>query len=316
NFVHVRAMLLNTAVPGTVANASSTPWWKDAYVRDQLLPYAQYFIDTSAVLPNTPSREMMTLLFKIRKFFAGSHDVLPTDADLDPDHPTLLPYAQHMWFSFSLNGAAFTAFNAPPNSVYRKALAERSLPEAYFLLFLLALQQRFTLMMLSDTVAEEWLPTLHLRGRDARGRGRRTTFAHILETFLAFTARSYFAQVIQGERHHNYYRKWQEIFQVPQLYEEVRDALTQMREHLELLETRQLNEAVQFLTALSLIMATVGTLSAWWSMNFGPMLQTAWPWQWPLDFVLLNLVAVLLVVLTTVFFWRKRWIFQRRKGPK
>jgi hypothetical protein len=306
SFTTLRDALLRTASHDD--HSSAAPWWKDAYVRDQLLPYALYFVDSAAPVP---THEMMTTLFKIRKFFAGTQDVLPTDADLDPAHPTLLQYARHMWFSFSLNGAAFTAFNAPPFSVYRNALAKRSLPEAYFLLFLLALQQRFTLMMLSETVAEEWLPTLRQRGR-----ARRESFENIREVFLAFTARGYFAQVIQGERHHNYYRHWQEVFQVQQLYEEVRDALQQMGDHLELLETRQLNEAVQFLTAFSIILATVATLGTWWSVNFDSMPQPAWPWNWPVPFIVLNIVAIAVVVATTLFFWWKRWIFQRRKRPQ
>ena len=301
-------MALRDGLLGTAA-LDGAVWWKDAYVRDQLLPYAMYYLDTPEQLPRTPSPDMMTVLFKIRKFFSGDHDVRPTDADLDPDHVTLLPYALHMWFSFSLNGATFTAFNAPPNSVYRRTLARTSLPEAYFLLFLLALQQRFTLMALSESVADRWLPALHRGGRSGRA-DRRATFDTIQDTFLAFTARSYFAQVIQGERHHNYYRKWQDVFQVPQLYGEVRDSLEQMRDSMELRETRQLNEAVQFLTALSIILAALGALSAWWSMNFDPMPLRDWPWNWPADFMLLNIAAVVVVILTTVFFWRKRWIFR------
>lgn len=307
NFMALRDTLLGTAA------LDRQVWWKDAYVRDQLLPYAVYYLDTPARFPRTPTPEMMTVLFKIRKFFGGDHEVMPTDADLDPNHPTLLPYALHMWFSFSLNGATFTAFNAPANSVYRRALARTSLPEAYFLLFLLTLQQRFTLMALSESVADRWLPALKRSGRGGR-EDRRAAFATIQDTFLAFTARSYFAQVIQGERHHNYYRKWQDVFQVPQLYAEVRDALEQMRDYMELRETRQLNEAVQFLTALSIILAALSAIAAWWSMNFEGMPQPTWPSEWPVAYVVLNVVAALVVLLTTLFFWRKRWIFRGRRG--
>ena len=193
------------------------------------------------------------------------------------------------------------------------------------MLYLLALQQRFTLMMLSDAVAERWLPALHKqqlqRGRKAQ-RSREATrdaFNEILDTFLGFTARGYFAQVIQGERHHNYYRKWQEVFQVQQFYEEVRDEVTQMRDHLEMIETRRLNETLQFLTAVSIILAIFGAMSAWWATNFEPMADRSWPGSWPLDFILLNAVMAVVILLTAGFFLRKRWILRglgRRKQPE
>jgi hypothetical protein len=212
--------------------------------------------------------------------------------------------------------------------VFTDTLRQRSLPGAYFLLFLLALQQRFVLMMLSDAVAQRWLPARHAEDHAARPQrwwgpasnradhgpeGLRAAFDDILDAFLAFTARGYFAQVMQGERHHTYYRKWQETLQVAQLYAEVRDEVTQMRSHLELRATRQLNEAVHLLRAMSLILGTIGTIGAWWALNVEAMQTRGGLLAWPVDLLLLNAILAAVVLGALLYFRQKGWIRRRRR---
>jgi Mg2+ and Co2+ transporter CorA len=55
-------------------------------------------------------------------------------------------------------------------------------------------------------------------------------FERIRDSLLLFTARGYFAQAMQSDHHHRYYRKWQEVLQIPQLYDEVRNEVRDMYE--------------------------------------------------------------------------------------
>ena len=333
DFYVTRDALLQSVDPrpqGGDRSATVGPWWTDAYVRDQLIPYAILYVDTAPriELPDVPTEALKRRLYQIRNFFSGDFGTLAPREELEVPHPALLPYARHMWFTFSLTGTAFVAFNAPRQSVFTETLRQRSLPGAYFLLFLLALQQRFVLTMLSDAVAQRWLPARHAEERAAQTRrwwrssanrpdqvteDMRAAFDDILDAFLAFTARGYFAQVMQGERHHTYYRKWQETFQVAQLYAEVRDEVTQMRNHLELHATRQLNEAVQILRTVSLILATIGTIGAWWALNVQAMKEQGSPLAWPVDVLLLNAILAVVVLGALAYFRQKGWIRRRRR---
>ena len=144
------------------------------------------------------------LLYRARNFFHSRQDVLPTADDLRLDHRAIWSYAEQQWFVFSLDGGAFVAANAPGSPFFRATLPSH-LNTQYFLVFLLALLQRFVLMMLSQEVARRWLP----HGQQASLEERATTFARIRDRLLAFTAQGYFAQAMQQEHYHHYYRQWQ-----------------------------------------------------------------------------------------------------------
>ena len=117
----VRDTLLGTAAVPTSAAVSPARWWRDAYVRDHLLPYAVYYVDSEPMPPaETATNDMMVQLIRIRKFFAAQHDVLPTAEEMEPTQASLLQYARNMWFSFSLTGGTFAAFDAPPKACSAK----------------------------------------------------------------------------------------------------------------------------------------------------------------------------------------------------
>jgi hypothetical protein len=144
-----------------------------------------------------------------------------------------------MWFVFSLEGGAFVAFNAPETDFFRRELPVH-LQREYFLLFLLPLHQRFTLISLSQQVSENWL------SGDERGRIR--AFESIRVTLLEFMARGYFSQVMQREHHHRVYRRWQETFQLDRLYQEVSDEVREMHEFLQMRQSERLERRLNFLT--------------------------------------------------------------------
>lgn len=220
--------------PLRLSEEGDSTWWRDVFIRNQFLPFASLFVD------GIPEQEIMSLIYRLRNFFHSRQEIHPSQDDLRADHPSLVPYAENMWFIFSLDGGAFLACNPPDTPFFRQTLPEH-LSKHYFLLFLIALLQRFTLMRLSQDVAEHWL-----LGDEFE---RVSQFERIRDEFLEFTARGYFAQVMQREHHHRVYRKWQEIFQIERLYQEVKDEVVEMHEHLLSQQTKRLERRINFLGA-------------------------------------------------------------------
>jgi len=230
-FGDVLEAVLATARPSTRVNTR----WEEVFVPGQLLPFAVVYADRE-VEPDRP-----LLLYRLRHFFHSQQEIHPVSEELRPDHPSLLPYAEGQWFTFSLEGGAFLACDAPKTDFFRATLPDH-LRQTYFLVFLLALLQRFTLMRLSQEVAEHWL-----RGHEAE---RIQHFERIRDELLEFTARGYFTQVMQQEHYHRAYRKWQEVFQIERLYQEVKDEVAEMHEYLLAEQTQRLERRLNLLGAL------------------------------------------------------------------
>jgi len=197
--------------------APGAPWWREVFIPGQLIPYAVLYVD------GMEEAQVPELLYRVRNFFPSRREVLLTDSDRRLSHPALLPYADRMWFVGTLEGGAFVALDAPPTHFFRREMPDH-LRKAYFLLFLLASCQRFTLMHISSEVSERWP-----RGREDE---RLRVFETIRDTFLEFTSRGYFQQVMQRENHHRVYRHWQVVLQVDRIYQEVREEIREMYEAL------------------------------------------------------------------------------------
>ncbi|MFA0750937.1 MAG: hypothetical protein SLRJCFUN_001340 [Candidatus Fervidibacter sp.] len=217
-------------------------WWEEVFIPKQLLPYAILFVD------EFPENDISLLLYRLRNFFHSQQPLHPADEDLRLDHPSLLPYAKGQWFVFSLDGGAFVAVNAPQTEFFRTTLPDH-LRQQYFLLFLLTLHQRFALMGLSREVSEHWL-----RGGEKE---RTAIFERIRDRLLEFTARGYFTQVMQREHHHRVYRKWQEVFQLERLYQEVSEEVREMHEYLQARQVHKLERRINALSAFIGIPALV-----------------------------------------------------------
>jgi hypothetical protein len=210
----------------------SSPWWNEVFVSGQALPFASLFVD------DLPKGDIPSLIYRLRNFFTSRQEIHPSEADLRPEHPSLLPYIDNQWFIFSLDGGVFLAADAPQTEFFRRTLPEH-IRDHYFLLFLLALHQRFTLMNLSQQVSEHWLePDEEVRTR---------AFERIRETMLEFMARGRFAQVMQQEHHHSCYRRWLRTFQVHELSEEVRSEIAEMHDYLQGIRERESQERLQHL---------------------------------------------------------------------
>ncbi|MEB3830793.1 hypothetical protein [Phormidium sp. CCY1219] len=218
-FGHIVKALLHTV--------SSQRWWNEIFVRGQMLPFVSLYVDGLSE-EKTPH-----LLYKLQNFFHANQGEDPAPEDLDPQVQPWLPYARGQWFVCTLEGSSFLAVNASTEPFFRATLPSH-LRQQYFLLFLLALHQRFALMSLSEQVAESWV-------RDEATRLQE--FDLIRDRLLWFTARGYFAQVMQRKHHHRCYCKWQEVFQLDRLYREVHDEVREMQEYSTLQYLRRLEAA-------------------------------------------------------------------------
>jgi hypothetical protein len=197
-------------------------WWSEVFIPEQTLPFATLFVD------DIPPAEIPELLYRVRNFFTPAQGSNPAPEDLRLDHQSLIPYAREQWFVFSLDGGAFVACNAPQDTPRDREFFRRTLPDhlrdQYFILFLIVLQQRFLLMSLSQQVAGVWPKVKH--------QSKIEDFEPIRDALLEFAARGMFTQVMQREHHHRCYRKWQETFQIKELYDEVRHEVREMHDFL------------------------------------------------------------------------------------
>lgn len=208
-----------------------THWYKDVFIPGQLLTFTSLFINGVA------TEAVPELIYRIRNLFYSNQPIDPDAKDLSLDHEAILPYARDKRFLFSLDGGAFVSINQPPGNIFFDNILPGLLKNTYLLLYMMTLEQRFGLMMLSKEVAEKWLTNGQLAEPE-----REKAFAWIRDNLLSFTARSYFAQVVQRDHPHCYYQKWQDIFQVDRLFSEVSSEVNEMHQYLESKRTARLQQ--------------------------------------------------------------------------
>ena len=224
SYSHILQTLLNTAA----LPEDTKRWWYDVFVPGRMIPFGALFVDGLE-----SEAERARLLYRVKNFFREEQIVSATPEELQiKDNPAFMPYAEGQQFVFSLEGGSFVAFDAPVTEFFRVTLPSH-LRDEYFLVFLLTLHQRFTLMRLSQRVTERWS-----EGEDKRA----INFARIREQFLEFSARGYFVQVMQRDHHHRFYRKWHEIFEMDQLYQEVREEVREIHEYLRMNQAERARE--------------------------------------------------------------------------
>lgn len=209
-------------------------WWRELFVPGQMLPFAVLY------LAGVAGGEQLRELYRIRNFFHARQEIYPSPDDLAPAQRGLLPYVAGQWFVFSLDGGAFVAFDAPDTPFFRQTLPDH-LARQYYLLFVLTVHQRFILMMLSEEISRHW----RVDNEDGRGADREAVFRRIHDSLLTFSACGYFSQAMQREHHHRYYCRWREVFQLAQLYDEVKQEVSEMHEYLLLRRTERLQDRTQ-----------------------------------------------------------------------
>lgn len=286
-------LLRKLIVPALLTASIKEPlWWEEVFVPGQLIPYVALYVDRKPKAGPVPEAELYDLLYRLRNVVADRQHISMSNTDKTFDHPDLLQYADFMWFYFSLSAGGFLAYNAPSTGPYRTSMPKKHLKEEYFLAFLLSLQQRFVLGVLTNKIAEHWLPSGGARpnenwnikkllnssnSEDARS----IQFDDLLENFLMFSARGNFVQLMQGEHHQLYYQKWQSKFQIKELFEEVQSELDAMHSYLEMTVQQNVNHILHVLTVLSIVLGIVGTFTGWWALNLDNISTSLDKWHWP-----------------------------------
>ena len=254
SFAAIAAIALTTADFG---EGKQVPI-RDVFIAGRTLPYAVVFFEgADAAWP----REKF--LYKLRRLFHASQTHHPTAEQEAVAPPNFHPYLKDQWFFVSLEGGGFAAADAPADEFFRHALPGH-LEAEYFLLFVFALQQRFTLMALSADVAKQWKshPAEQSR-RDLRG-----VFEGIRDRLFDFTARYQFVQVVQRENHHRVYQLWRETFQTKELYEEVCGEVREMSDYLQDRDKQAREDRVGRLTLLLTVLIGAPSLAiGFWNIN-------------------------------------------------
>ena len=199
-----------------VLKASGLDATTDVFTPGHTLPYTSLFVR------GTDETDKTTIRHRLRNFFGPAQgENLPAE-DLCENHPAHLAYARDQWFIQTLNGGSFLAFERvdEPLDQFQKVSLPNHLSGVYFCANILVLYQRFALARLSEKVATKALTP---DGSDQVWEG-------IRDDLLDFTARGYFTQAMQSDHHHRYYRKWQEVLQIQQLYDEVRNEVRDLYE--------------------------------------------------------------------------------------
>lgn len=277
---------------------------ENLFMYNMMLPFSALYLDGEI-----DDMEKRRLLYRIRLCFASWHELHPPVSELSPSHPHLLEYARDLWFTFAQQAAGFVAFNAPrdASAFFRSDLPKR-LRDRYFLLYQLALHQKFRLIHLSNGVSRNWL--------SGDEKERRKVFVRMRDSLLEFTARGYFAQVMHQEQHHRYYCRWREVLQLEMLYQEVSNEVREMYDYLEMRleekrteQSEQLNRAVLWLTGATVFFALPSLVVSGLGMNVGSIEQwdQFWGGLWWLVAVGVSMIlSVLIIAVGIRFVGRKR----------
>jgi len=228
---------------------------RDVYLAGRTLPYSVVFLTDG---PH-PDWHREKFLYQLRRQFQASQPFHPAPDDLALAPPHFHPYLKDQWFHVSLEGGGFVAIDAPNHEFFRNGLPGHLRTE-YFRLFLMALQQRFSLMGLSADVARHWESDPRRQSR----RELRDSFVRIRDRLFDFTARYHFLQVVQRENHHRFYQLWRERFQTDELYREVSEEVRELSEYLQDRERQAWDRRIALLTVF---VAAPSVAIGFWGIN-------------------------------------------------
>lgn len=234
--------VFNDVIHGVLETAKldndTKPWWREVFIPGQLIPFVTLYVD--GLHPD----EQMPFLYRTRKFFHSKREYSPTKFDLDLENPFLLQYVDKQWFTYSLDGGCFIAFDAPDTDFFRNQLPNH-ITNQYFLIFLITLQQRFVLTALTEEVAKEWLLRISKDFNENNQNEIEASFEKIRDRILNFSALGHFSQATQRQNLHNYYLKWQDIFGVNKLFSEVNEEIRYIYEYLQEIREKKNQKLLQ-----------------------------------------------------------------------
>jgi hypothetical protein len=217
---------------------------RELYVPGELLTDVALFVD------GVPESEQRHLLYHVLHRFRSTSDSEPgQEYDLAP---WCLPYREGQQFLNSIQGSAFIAFDSAQTPFNSQTLPAH-LASTYFVLFMLALVQRFALDQLSEELA--W-STGRVLGDPERSRAQRELerVTELDNRLLDFTGRCYFVQVSQMEHHHRYYEQLRDVYLLEDRYREVTEKVHALRAHASsIVSVEEERTALRVSTALMVI---------------------------------------------------------------
>ena len=207
---------------------------REEFIEGQAIPYTSLFIEDA-------DSEDAEILYRLRNLFGSNQQVLLSPEDSDLTHQSLMHYADRQWFVSSLDGSHFVAFDAPANPFFENTLPSH-LGKQYFLLFLMALHQRFKLARFSEEVAMQW-------SEDADD-SRLDEFERLNKNILTFRAHGLFGQAGQRDHLHRYYRKLHDVFEIERQFSEVSEEVHDMHAYMHLAQSKKLEKRINQLAVL------------------------------------------------------------------
>lgn len=217
---------------------------RELYVPGELLTDVALFVD------GVPEPEQRHLLYHLLHRFRSTSDSEPgQEYDLAQ---WSLPYREGQQFLNSIQGSAFIAFDSAQTPFNSQTLPAH-LRSTYFVLFMLALLQRFALDQLSEELA--W-STGRVLGDPEPSHAQRELerITELDNRLLDFTGRCYFVQVSQMEHHHRYYERLREVYLLEDRYREVTEKVHALRAHASsIVSVEEERTALRVATALMVI---------------------------------------------------------------
>src|ERR1039458_4850540 len=256
-------LLLETAK----LKSETETWWREAFVDDQLLPYSGTLVVEGA------EEGWDELLYRLRNTLPGTRTIAPGEADLLVAEPHVLRYARHQGFFFSMDGIGFAALD-PPDTVFFRETLPTHLQGEYFFVVLMCLLQRFTLLRLSELVANA------AGGQGATSAEVTDAFERARRLLHEFAGNLYFSQVMHSEHHHRAYRACQKAWLVGEMYQEVRDEIREIHDFHTMRQAialqRKVNWAVVLLAVPALFLSFLGVNWKGFTTGEGLSIQAHW----------------------------------------
>ncbi len=140
---------------------------------------------------------------------------------LDDWEHNYIPY-HNVIHTQSLEGGFVMAFdNGTPHFQGYRSPAMRSFRTNYFYMMLLAMHQRMSILLYAMAAADA-----------ALSNNRAQKLRLLREHMYDFTSRCYFSQASVSEERDQLYRRWQRVFNVSQMYEEMKEEIKEIDDYM------------------------------------------------------------------------------------
>lgn len=192
-------------------------WWQEIYIKDYLIPY--FYIN--ATIDEEVKRN--AFLYRLDSFLTSkSLAQMDENSYQYINNRSLYIWKDHC-FIFNIEGGGLVSINTPDNVFFKNVLPDHIMKH-YYVLYLIALQQKFFITSLSAKIANSWLIARSIQSDNQKYlRFLHDTFTELQDLLLLFSTIGYFSQIMYSQHHHDVYVKWVEILGIDQMYQGVKN---------------------------------------------------------------------------------------------